>query len=80
MDRRAKAFGLLRRHLGLLGVTVEQQASLWRLLAGLLHLCEAASAGADTGADGEGSEGWRRDALRTAAPYATEASNPGLVL
>ena len=30
LDRRAKAFGLLRRHLGLIGVTVEQQAALWR--------------------------------------------------
>ena len=27
---RAKAFGLLRRHLGLIGVTVEQQAASWR--------------------------------------------------
>ena len=40
---------------------------MWRLLAGLLHLCEAASAGADAGADADGSERWRRDALRTAA-------------
>ena len=55
---RARAMRQLREHLSLLGVAEAEQQQLWRILAGLIHLCEAAS-----GADDAESEGWRQEAM-----------------